>query len=425
MLKLLVLADDLTGALDTGAQFAMQQIRALVTETEGVLPDAISSALQVLVMNLNTRHMPKEGAYARVYEVATRARKAGVDLIYKKTDSGLRGNIGAELHALMDAKDGQSIAFVPAFPRIGRTVKEGILYIDGIPVSQSIFSQDLFNPVRYDTIADIIRQQSDVEVLVIPEGQMPCAEDASGKILVFDAQTDAHITRIVTGLSQGLVPIQLAGCAGFAKHLKSYASLKSDAPCRRLIGKQLLFASASTSDIHFAQVGQAREEGWPLIQLSPVLQLAEDITILPEGRKVVQRAIADMRRHGRLMLLATTDAESVAETVHLAKASGLSLEESADRIVRNVAALVRAVHLETDCVLVISGGDTLRAVLRAISLQWIEPIEELIPGVVYACARSEARQVEIISKSGSFGPPDALQQIQQYIGSAHTACGRG
>ena len=69
-------------------------------------------------------------------------------IFYKKTDSALRGNIGAELSAALDGSGAGVLSFLPAFPRMNRTTAAGIHYIDGIPAAKSVFGQDPFNPVK-------------------------------------------------------------------------------------------------------------------------------------------------------------------------------------------------------------------------------------------------------------------------------------
>ena len=59
------------------------------------------------------------------------------ELIYKKTDSTLRGNIAAELRALADLFPTWRIGYAPAYPALGRTVKNGVLYVDDVPVSET------------------------------------------------------------------------------------------------------------------------------------------------------------------------------------------------------------------------------------------------------------------------------------------------
>lgn len=145
MVKLLILADDFTGALDTGVQFSGKGIRTqVVVSGHWVEPD---SDCDVMVIDVETRHVPKEKAYEIVNDVCQRAVKYGIRCFYKKTDSALRGNVGSELQAAADAVFGKNIVFVPAFPARRRITVDGVHYIDGIPVKESVFGQDPFEPV--------------------------------------------------------------------------------------------------------------------------------------------------------------------------------------------------------------------------------------------------------------------------------------
>ena len=103
MIKLLMIADDFSGALDAGVQFAARGAATrVVTDLDC---DFLETDAEVLVMVAETRHLPPQKAYDVVYHVARNAREAGVPYIYKKTDSALRGNVGSELAAVMDAAD--------------------------------------------------------------------------------------------------------------------------------------------------------------------------------------------------------------------------------------------------------------------------------------------------------------------------------
>src|ERR1043166_8822965 len=117
-MKLGCLADDLTGALEIGAKFAAAGISAAVSTTLAWDQDATA-----LVIDTETRHEKPSEAAAIVHRLA---REAGdFRLLYKKTDSTLRGNIGAELSAMAEAFPGARVTYVPAYPLMGRTVRNG------------------------------------------------------------------------------------------------------------------------------------------------------------------------------------------------------------------------------------------------------------------------------------------------------------
>lgn len=114
-----VIADDLTGAGDTGVQFARAGLRtrALI----GAWSVHAVQGADVVVINTESRALEPEEAYERIARTAAELRAAGAIPIYKKIDSTMRGRVGAELDALLDMF-GLDMAIVsPAFPDNGRT----------------------------------------------------------------------------------------------------------------------------------------------------------------------------------------------------------------------------------------------------------------------------------------------------------------
>lgn len=161
---ILVLADDMTGALEVGAAFAAAGFRTIVSTR-------VETGPEVLVVDTETRHLTPAAAFERVVQIA---REAGIpDLVYKKTDSTLRGNIRAELNALSASFPEWAIGYAPAYPQQGRTVVGGIVYVHGVPVAETSFARDGLNPVLSSSVRDLIG----------PE--LPCT--------VFDGSTDLEV----------------------------------------------------------------------------------------------------------------------------------------------------------------------------------------------------------------------------------------
>ena len=148
MLKFVILADDCTGALDAAVPFVKQSIPVQVFLTGFPEAEALGEKYEVASVALETRHLPPEEAYGIVRRAAEQAWAAGAQYIYKKTDSALRGNIGAELRAVMDGTGEETLAFIPAFPQMGRTTREGIQYIGETRLEDSAYGQDPFEPAR-------------------------------------------------------------------------------------------------------------------------------------------------------------------------------------------------------------------------------------------------------------------------------------
>lgn len=184
---LLIIADDFTGALDTGVQFAARGIRTRVVV--GANAKLTQQDTDVLVVDTETRHLPAAQAYAAVEGLVQRAKRAGFAYLYKKTDSALRGNVGAELAALLNASGSRQLVFLPAFPQMNRVTKNGVQYIDDIPVTESPFGVDPFEPVRHAAITDLLAEQTDLPAASFPALAAAGSVPKENGILIFDAST--------------------------------------------------------------------------------------------------------------------------------------------------------------------------------------------------------------------------------------------
>src|SRR5690554_6649577 len=131
MVKLLVIADDFTGALDTGVQFSTQGIQTLITTRRDIDFENLDEEISVLVVDIESRHIPAKEAGGRVRSLVIRAKNSGIEFFYKKTDSTLRGNIGEELTALLESTGSKQLMFIPAYPQNGRTTAKGYQYVNG------------------------------------------------------------------------------------------------------------------------------------------------------------------------------------------------------------------------------------------------------------------------------------------------------
>ena len=195
-MKLLVIADDFTGAVDTGAQFKAKDVLIRVGEEQALLPGT-DRQTQVLILDAETRHMGAEEAYRTIYRIVSRAVELGIPCIYKKTDSGLRGNIGSELSAMLSASGQPRLHFIPAFPLLKRTTSGGVHYIDGCPVAESVFGRDPFEPVLHSDVRAIIAEQSNTPATVMEHG---VERELPEGILIYDAATGRTLEEIAPGI---------------------------------------------------------------------------------------------------------------------------------------------------------------------------------------------------------------------------------
>lgn len=410
MLTLLIIADDFTGALDTGVQFAASGANTRVVTSVDYDFSQVDAGVKVLVMDAETRHLSAREAYDTVYDITKRAIAQKIPYLYKKTDSALRGNIGSELTAMLEAAEGKTLSFLPAFPKMNRWTKEGIHYIDGVPVHESVFGKDPFEPVTGSYIPHIIENQSKVTVSVRAVGSQDVLEKEP-QLLVWDAKTDEELEALGKHLYETDQMHLTAGCAGFAAVLPELLHLKGEKISDTKLSSNLLVICGSVNPITMAQLDYAEKHGFLRIRLKPEERLDEDFWTSSRGQEKLFQWKELMTLHS-CVILDSNDLPGREDTKDYAIAHGLSLDEIRMLIAASYGHILK-VLLEggLDSTLMITGGDTLLGCMEQLGVREMEPVCELAPGTVLSRFTLGGKKNQVISKSGGFGQETLLLDL--------------
>jgi D-threonate/D-erythronate kinase len=388
-LELLIIADDLTGAVDTAVQFSKNGVSAAVYLSAR---SDFKNSPAVAAVNTESRHLSKKEAYQRVKCVAEKALRAGCRRFYKKIDSTFRGNAGAELDALMTAAGVRRMALVPAYPSAGRTTKCGVQYVNGAPLHKTAFSRDPREPAAESFIPAILKKQTARPVRLAGAA----AKDGRDGIIVYDAETGRDLRVIGAVLEKGGALNVAAGAAGFAEVVAGLYRGRKRKPLtfnriRRTAGP-LFIVNGSLNEVSLAQVEQARQDGVACLTPS-------------QGAKPVDMADSIVRylRNSGCAVLTTV-------------ASGRALKPSsryAERLGRIAADVIKAVP---DASAAVFGGDTASAVCRRMGCGTLYPRKEIMPGLTVCSAGGPSGSI-VILKSGGFGPDNVIRTIRKYLKS--------
>lgn len=417
----LVLADDLTGAIEVGALFAGLGVAAPVTTELSLSPPGLRGEQLVLVVDMESRHVSAAEAAQRVERLATAALHEGVRRIYKKTDSTLRGNIGAELGALISACGGAPVVYVPAYPKLGRVCREGRLYVRGRPVAQSAVALDALNPVGESSVLTVLTAQTDLPVRVIAgrhELFRAIADERGPEILVCNADFDEELTGYAEVLLRSEEPQLAAGPAGFAGSVAGLLGLpRCDVASPPRVAKSL-FVFGSLNDVSLGQMGWAREHGMAAIQVAPEELLQPGSGAL-EDPPVVRRVVALMAGRGHVMVATVAEAKDVALCLERGAALGLDPHATRLRVRERLGGLVRSMlkTCEPDA-LVVFGGDTMFGIMQACRQHLVRPIGEVLPGVPLSLFEFAGRDIVLVTKAGDFGPVGVVEDIRAFLASA-------
>ena len=407
MIDLLIVADDLTGALDTGAQFARYGRRTLVSWAGGGLPPADAD---VWVLDTETRALPPAEARAAVAQAV--APFLPVLHIYKKVDSTLRGPIGAELEALLALGVAEQALLAPAFPAQGRTVLGGELRVHGQPLAQTPFAQ----PGRATSlVGELIAASTGLAVgsmglQQVRQGGQSLARALAAQtepVLVLDALAEADLAVAAQAAVLAGRDRLLAGSAGLAAQLPAaWGWVPPDlAAAPAAVAGPILCVAATK---HPALAGQLLH-----LQRQAQPKVVKDVLpgILPGGEPAAAHAAAAV-------------AEALAQGRDVALTPlGAPLVAGGDRLVVALLGRIAAQALQQarPGALMLTGGDTAMAVCRALGAEAIIVEGQVEPGVPLGrLAGGEANGLPIATKAGGFGDEGVLWRMACALrGRAH------
>jgi uncharacterized protein YgbK (DUF1537 family) len=370
-----VLADDLSGAAEAAAAFLGRETTLCLR----LNAFRLLGSTGVVVADLNTRAMTSQGASCTV-RAALSGIPSGTRAV-KKIDSLLRGHIGAEVAVLGERGP---VIVAAALPALARTVRDGVLYLDETPLHETrawaaeaapppLAVADLFGDLRVamvgtgDGVADALTRAS-----------------AEGRIAICDTATDADLDAIVSAAPSGA---QLVGTSALAA-----AVARTLPPGRRQTygrppSKKVLTVVGTAAPVVTGQVAALITNGAEAVTIDARALLHDKADPEP-----VQRALA----HGSAVVTISGVVEpSEGQATSAALGHFIAAAEGDDR---------------PD--LVLTGGQTARAVIDAIGLTTLRPIHEIHRGAVASVA-SDGRCV--VTRPGSFGAAESLVAIVRYL----------
>lgn len=417
MVKLVIIADDLTGALDTGVQFSKKNMSAIVTTDLNFNFEDICKKADVVVIDTESRHIPADEAKERVKSALSKFDKKEIKFFYKKTDSTLRGNIGSEVEGFMEGLNIDEVSFIPAFPLGKRTVKDGVLYVNNVKLAETQFAMDILNPVTDSFIPDIINKQSDINVKLkdINEEFSPL-DNKEKHIYIFDSENMEDMENIGKFLHNKNRLNYTIGNAGFAEVLTHY--IKSDTKKEDIIleDDRILFVCGSVNITSLKQCKYAEKIGY----CSDSLKFTN---IISEDYKNSDNYITDKEyfkekiNNNKKFLLRTSDSEDVIKkAIEYTEKNSISMEELTSNIANSTGQLVSDLIREHEIRnLIIFGGDTLMGILKNIGCQYIIPMSEIFPGVVFTRAVGKDTAINVITKAGGFGEESIIERINEFL----------
>jgi uncharacterized protein YgbK (DUF1537 family) len=383
-----IIADDLTGACDTGCLFAGSGPVGVLAAPALTVPGS-SAMAPVITMDTESRALPPREAAAAIHAAA---RQLGERLVagpvFKKIDSTLRGAAGVELTALLEHGPPFTGALVcPAFPAQRRVVRHGRLLVDSVPVHESAIARDPAFRAASSEVVALLAGGAPVVLLGLDDVRAGAEKVAHllerhrGALVAADAETDADLATLAEAALAAPGTL-IAGSAGLGRALSR--ALGCAAPAVALpAGRARLVVIGSLHPASRAQLGALLAAGVPLVT-------------------------ADARGHG-------DPAPAVAALAAGRGAVVASVTVPADReaVARQLAAAAaRVLDRAVPDLIAVTGGDTAYALLGALHPRRFDlagaPADGLALGRLVL---DDGRLLALLTKAGGFGGADLLTTL--------------
>lgn len=416
-----ILADDLTGATDTGLQFAKFGHRTCVCFNWLDNPPC-----DVLVFDTDSRARTPSEARRRAIAAGRALQAFGARHFYKKIDSTARGNVGTETEGFLDALGADLAVICPAFPELGRTIRDGHILVRGKPLDQSEFARDPLWPATTASLETILRRQTEMGLIPLPlriVRQEPAAirevlKAAIGdgiQMVIADAETPDDLRRLGEAIQQSENVILPVGSAGLAEWL--VGSLHR--PSRRLGAftiddGPILVVAGTVNPSSITQVQRLLTNDVQLAQLRPddVFRDASRAAQMVAGRLV------RLLRENRVVVLTLVDPHHVEQDLEsFRQISETERVGATEHLVRALGqAVERALSDVPPSALVLTGGDTARATCVALGAASLEVRREAAPGIPISLLQGGRWDgLPVVTKAGGFGNADSLIQVIQEL----------
>lgn len=421
MSKVLIIADDLTGANANCALMKTIGLRAASITGNNLekLPDDID----VVALTTDSRAMEKDQAYKRVYDKVKKYKDKNIDLYSKRIDSTLRGNLGTELKAYQDALEAKTIGIcVPSFPDSGRIVVNNYLYVNGISLMNTDAGKDPKISAVSNLVTENFKKDYDGQIIHIGIDEIDkgieniknlIIANKDKDLIVFDAITNEQISLIAKASIASQIDFISVDPGPFTKEVTRLLYQKES------IRTKALAVIGSVTNVTINQMNELKNN-YNYYQVDvDASKLIEIDKAIEEIESAVEEASENLKNHD--LIIVTTTPKDIKDRLDLNKISenmSISIDDLSLLISRGLAKIGKDLVTKEDSISGIfsSGGDITVATVEELLSDGIEIKEEIQPLVAYGRMINGLKPgLKIVSKGGMVGNKNVMVECVQRI----------
>lgn len=421
MSKVLIIADDLTGANANCA--LMKTIGLRAASITGNNLEKLPEDIDVVALTTDSRAMEKGQAYKRVYDKVKKYKDKSIDLYSKRIDSTLRGNLGTELKAYQDALEAKTIGIcVPSFPDSGRIVVNNYLYVNGISLMNTDAGKDPKISAVSNLVTENFKKDYDGQIIHIGIDEIDKGIDniknliianKDKDLIVFDAITNEQIFLIAKASIASQIDFISVDPGPFTKEVTRLLYQKES------IRTKALALIGSVTNVTINQMNELKNN-YNYYQVDvDASKLIEIDKAIEEIESAVEEASENLKNHD--LIIVTTTPKDIKDRLDLNKISenmSLSIDDLSLLISRGLAKIGKDLVTKEDSISGIfsSGGDITVATVEELLSDGIEIKEEIQPLVAYGRMINGLKPgLKIVSKGGMVGNKNVMVECVQRI----------
>lgn len=428
MVQCIVIADDLTGANATGVLLKKMNYNTFTVLNNERLELTKLAECDCLMYPTNSRGISRELAYNRVYNVTNLLKNNEVKVYAKRIDSTLRGNLGSETDAILDALGDDYIAIAAScFPESGRSIIGGYMLVNGLPLHKTEVALDPKTPVTTSEIKKVFEQQSKYPVASIlmkdmMQGKHYLAEQINklinegNRTLVFDCVTREDLDLIADAVITSKIKFVAVDPGVFTATI----ARKTIVPREKKSKDKILVVVGSVNSVTKNQM----EELWLSQKTLQVFVKTKELVESDERREAeINRVVKEVSENSMKHIVSTVTGDGIIpenriDFKHYTERDHSTVDEISEKINTAFADITYRICKQDKSFkgLYTSGGDITVAVCKKFDTAGLELHDEVLPLAAYGkIIKGEFDGLHIITKGGMVGQSNAINKCVTYL----------
>lgn len=423
-----IIADDLTGANATGVGLAKQGLFSTTILHNNNIPNSHHN--MAVCIDTDSRYAVKDTAQQRIREATMKLQNWDADILCKRIDSTIRGNIGIETDTMLNMLGDNTVAVIcPSYPSSGRVVIGGALLVNQVLVHETDVGKDPIRPITTSHVSSLLKKQSehvigqlDLEVVSqgseIIESEIQSLINQGSRMIVCDAVSRDHISNIAEAMTKvkqfRLIPVDPGPLTNYyVKAMKRQVKRPHDQ-------SKFIVTVGSVTSVTRNQLDYLVNE----INASPIIVDPKKLVSLErtweeEINRAIHEAAEKLLTESTVVVTTNHPDHELIDFKKESQKQGASEDVLSKRITSGLAQITKQLIDMSEggvkgCFF--SGGDVTSSFCETVEANGIELKDEVMPLVSYGhILGGEVDGLPVVTKGGMIGDKQAIAECVKYL----------